>query len=129
MASRDPVENQPATTPASSFDSEGAAEASPESVTQARRGRAQPLTLDANGYAHVDGRSIRLTLLESKLLRFFLEHPGHLATRGELLKSVWGGEYHGGKRTVDVHVRRLRAKLGESFQLETERGVGYGLRA
>lgn len=88
------------------------------------------LFIDRRGYeARVEGRAIRLTSREFKLLLFLFERRGEAVSRDDVLAKVWGAEYHGGRRTVDVHVRRLRAKLGDSFQLETLRGVGYKLRS
>jgi DNA-binding response OmpR family regulator len=68
-----------------------------------------------------------LTYMEYELLRFFAQHPGKVFSREQLLSRVWGYEYYGGARTVDVHVRRLRAKLGEEHAnlIQTVRSVGY----
>ncbi len=65
--------------------------------------------------------------MEYELLKFFVTHPGKVFTREQLLSRVWGYEYYGGARTVDVHVRRLRAKLGEEHAnlIQTVRSVGY----
>ena len=65
--------------------------------------------------------------MEYELLKFFATHPGKVFTREQLLSRVWGYEYYGGARTVDVHVRRLRAKLGEEHAnlIQTVRSVGY----
>jgi DNA-binding response OmpR family regulator len=75
----------------------------------------------------VGGRPLDLTFKEFELLRYLAEHPGRVFSRAKLLQEVWGYDFYGGTRTVDVHVRRLRAKLGpENEQLvETVRGVGY----
>ncbi|MGH8927483.1 MAG: winged helix-turn-helix domain-containing protein [Acidimicrobiia bacterium] len=72
-------------------------------------------------------RPLDLTYMEYELLRFFIEHQGRVWTREQLLSKVWGYEYYGGARTVDVHVRRLRAKLGEerASWITTVRSVGY----
>jgi DNA-binding response OmpR family regulator len=77
--------------------------------------------------ALVEGRPLDLTYMEYELLRFFVTHPGKVFTREQLLSRVWGYEYYGGARTVDVHVRRLRAKLGEEHAglIQTVRSVGY----
>jgi DNA-binding response OmpR family regulator len=77
--------------------------------------------------ATVDGRPIDLTYMEYELLRFFIEHQGRVWSREQLLQKVWGYDYFGGARTVDVHVRRLRAKLGEerASWITTVRSVGY----
>ncbi len=75
----------------------------------------------------VNGEPIDFTYLEYALLAFLVTHPGHTYSRDALLRRVWGFDYFGGSRTVDVHVRRVRAKLGPelSQHLETVRGVGY----
>ena len=86
------------------------------------------LTIDAGGYtARVKGRPLDLTYKEFELLKYLAQHPGRVFTRAQLLQEVWGYDYYGGTRTVDVHVRRLRAKLGpENEQLiGTVRNVGY----
>ncbi len=70
---------------------------------------------------------VDFTYLEYALLAFLVRHPGHTFSRDALLQHVWGFDYYGGSRTVDVHVRRIRAKLGPELaqHLETVRGVGY----
>ena len=75
----------------------------------------------------VDGEPLDLTYLEYALLAFLATHPGRTYSRDALLRHVWGFDYYGGSRTVDVHVRRIRAKLGPELaqHLETVRGVGY----
>jgi DNA-binding winged helix-turn-helix (wHTH) protein len=78
---------------------------------------------------HVDGRLISLTAKEFGLLAFLCERRGRLLSRDELLARVWGSAYEGGARTVDIHVRRLRVKLGQALPLQTLRGSGYKLRA
>ncbi|SDS31213.1 winged helix-turn-helix domain-containing protein [Agrococcus carbonis] len=85
------------------------------------------LTIDEASYqAKVDGRPVDLTYKEFELLRFLFAHPARVFTREQLLSEVWGYDYFGGTRTVDVHVRRLRAKLGDLETLiGTVRGVGY----
>jgi DNA-binding response OmpR family regulator len=77
--------------------------------------------------AAIDGRPIDLTYMEYELLKFLAQHPGKVFTRETLLSRVWGYEYYGGARTVDVHIRRLRAKLGEEHAnlISTVRSVGY----
>jgi DNA-binding response OmpR family regulator len=77
--------------------------------------------------ATLASRPIDLTYMEYELLRFFVEHQGRVWTREQLLSRVWGYEYYGGARTVDVHVRRLRSKLGEerASWITTVRSVGY----
>ncbi len=87
-----------------------------------------PLALNLETYqAMVAGRPLDLTFMEYELLRFLAAHPGKVFSRELLLSRVWGYEYFGGARTVDVHVRRLRAKLGEEHAhlIETVRSVGY----
>jgi DNA-binding response OmpR family regulator len=87
-----------------------------------------PLTLDVDTYrVSVQGRALDLTFKEFELLRFLAERPGRVFTRPALMREVWGYDFYGGTRTVDVHVRRLRAKLGPSHEglIETVRGVGY----
>ncbi len=75
----------------------------------------------------VGGDSRDLTFMEYELLRFFVEHPNRVWSREQILSKVWDYDYFGGSRTVDVHVRRLRAKLGEerSSWIITVRSVGY----
>ncbi|HEX7521042.1 MAG TPA: response regulator transcription factor [Acidimicrobiia bacterium] len=77
--------------------------------------------------AALSNRPLDLTYMEYELLKFFTTHPGKVFTREQLLSRVWGYEYYGGARTVDVHVRRLRAKLGEEHAglIQTVRSVGY----
>ncbi|MGB9113435.1 MAG: response regulator transcription factor [Acidimicrobiales bacterium] len=87
-----------------------------------------PLALNLETYqAVVDGRPLDLTYMEYELLRYLAARPGRVFTREALLSAVWGYDYFGGARTVDVHVRRLRAKLGEenAHLIETVRSVGY----
>ena len=77
--------------------------------------------------ATFEGRPLDLTYMEYELLKYFAHNPGRVYSREVLLSEVWGYEYFGGARTVDVHVRRLRAKLGEEHAhlIETVRSVGY----
>ncbi|HKN50760.1 MAG TPA: response regulator transcription factor [Actinomycetota bacterium] len=87
-----------------------------------------PLVLNVETYqAGIGGRPLDLTYMEYELLKFLAQHPGKVFTRETLLSRVWGYEYYGGARTVDVHVRRLRAKLGEEHAnlIHTVRSVGY----
>jgi two-component system, OmpR family, alkaline phosphatase synthesis response regulator PhoP len=87
-----------------------------------------PLVLNLETYqAALSGRPLDLTYMEYELLKFLATHPGKVFTRETLLSRVWGYEYYGGARTVDVHVRRLRAKLGEEHAslISTVRSVGY----
>jgi DNA-binding response OmpR family regulator len=82
---------------------------------------------EASYVAQLDGRSLDLTFKEFELLKFLAQHPGRVFTRQQLLQEVWGYDYFGGTRTVDVHVRRLRAKLGPEYEalIGTVRNVGY----
>src|SRR5438270_11690531 len=75
----------------------------------------------------MEGRPLDLTYKEFELLKFLAQHPGRVFTRSALLREVWGYDFYGGTRTVDVHIRRLRAKLGPEHEhlIETVRGVGY----
>ncbi len=87
-----------------------------------------PLLLNLETYqAAVGGRPLDLTYMEYELLKFLATHPGKVFTRETLLSRVWGYEYYGGARTVDVHIRRLRAKLSEEHAglIQTVRSVGY----
>ncbi|MCA0378285.1 MAG: response regulator transcription factor [Actinobacteria bacterium] len=82
---------------------------------------------EGNFTARVHDRILDLTYKEFELLHFLTSNSGRVFTREQLLSEVWGMDYYGGTRTVDVHVRRLRAKLGEQEGLiGTVRGVGYG---
>jgi DNA-binding response OmpR family regulator len=86
------------------------------------------LSLNLETYqASIANRPLDLTYMEYELLKFLAQNPGKVFTREMLLNRVWGYEYYGGARTVDVHVRRLRAKLGEEHAglLQTVRSVGY----
>lgn len=88
------------------------------------------LVLNLETYqAMIDGETLDLTYMEYELLRFLASHPGKVFSREALLSRVWGYEYYGGARTVDVHVRRLRSKLGEEHAslIQTVRSVGYKL--
>ena len=87
-----------------------------------------PLVLNLETYqAAIGGRPLDLTYMEYELLKFLATHPGKVFTRETLLSRVWGYDYYGGARTVDVHIRRLRAKLGEDHAplIQTVRSVGY----
>ncbi len=86
------------------------------------------LTIDEATYTvRLRGEVIDLTYKEFELLRYLAQHPGRVFTRAQLLQEVWGYDYFGGTRTVDVHVRRLRAKLGTEHEalIGTVRNVGY----
>ncbi|WP_017936575.1 response regulator transcription factor [Nocardioides sp. Iso805N] len=82
---------------------------------------------DATYTAKVSGRPLDLTFKEFELLKFLAQHPGRVFSRQQLLQEVWGYDYFGGTRTVDVHIRRLRAKLGPENEtlIGTVRNVGY----
>lgn len=88
------------------------------------------LVIDIAGYeARLAGRRVELTHQEFELLRFLGQHRGRVFTREALLERAWGYRYAGGTRTVDIHVRRVRAKLGEAgAMIETVRNVGYKMR-
>ncbi len=89
---------------------------------RARHRRAQLL-------AKLRGRPLDLTYKEFELLKYLAQHPGRVFSRAQLLQEIWGYDYFGGTRTVDVHVRRLRAKLGTEHEalIGTVRNVGYKL--
>ncbi len=90
--------------------------------------RASGIFVDASTYtAQVNGEPMNLTFKEFELLKHLVQHPGRVFTREQLLHEVWGYDYFGGSRTVDVHVRRLRAKLGPDQEqlIGTVRNVGY----
>lgn len=90
--------------------------------------RSGELSIDEATYvAKVAGRPLDLTYKEFELLKYLAQHPGRVFTRAQLLQEVWGYDYFGGTRTVDVHVRRLRAKLGPEHEalIGTVRNVGY----
>ncbi len=90
--------------------------------------RAGDLTLDEASYsARLQGSPLNLTYKEFELLKFLMQHPGRVFTRAQLLAQVWGYDYYGGTRTVDVHIRRLRSKLGADHEqlISTVRNVGY----
>jgi len=87
-----------------------------------------PLTIDDASYTvTANGRPIDLTYTEFELLKYMVAHEGRVLTREQLLSDVWGYDYFGGTRTVDVHIRRLRAKLGPRLEhyIQTVRNVGY----
>ena len=96
-----------------------------DELSEIRRG---DVTIDEATYtARVRGRVLDLTFKEFELLKFLAQHPGRVFSRAQLLQEVWGYDYYGGTRTVDVHVRRLRAKLGSDHEtlIGTVRNVGY----
>jgi DNA-binding response OmpR family regulator len=86
------------------------------------------LTMNLSSFeTSIGGRPLALTFMEHQLLRFLAATPGRVHTREAILQGVWGYDYYGGIRTVDVHVRRLRAKLGQEHArlIQTIRSVGY----
>ncbi len=88
------------------------------------------LSIDEDTYVvRLRGVPLDLTYREFELLKYLVGNPGRVFTRGQLLQEVWGYDYYGGTRTVDVHIRRLRAKLGAEYEslIGTVRGVGYKL--
>jgi DNA-binding response OmpR family regulator len=90
------------------------------------------LTMDlANYTVHVAGRPVELTYKEYELLRYLAQNQGRVVTRETLLSKVWGYDFYGGARTVDVHIRRLRSKIEDRHNtfVETVRNVGYRFRA
>ena len=90
--------------------------------------RSGDLLIDESTYSvRLRGHSLDLTFKEFELLKFLAQYPGRVFTRAQLLQEVWGYDYFGGTRTVDVHVRRLRAKLGTDHEalIGTVRNVGY----
>jgi DNA-binding response OmpR family regulator len=90
--------------------------------------RLGPIVLDPSTYrVSLEGTPLDLTFKEFELLRYLAERRGRVFTRPALLREVWGYDFYGGTRTVDVHVRRLRSKLGPAHEglVETVRGVGY----
>ena len=99
-----------------------------EAVTRAELVEYGDLVLNLETYqATIAKRPLDLTYMEYELLKFLAQNPGKVFTREILLSRVWGYEYYGGARTVDVHIRRLRAKLGEEHAnlIQTVRSVGY----
>ncbi len=90
------------------------------------------ITIDDAAYsAMFEGAPLDLTYTEFELLKYLVQHPGRVFSREHLLADVWGYDYYGGTRTVDVHVRRLRAKLGPEHEalIGTVRNVGYRFSA
>ena len=99
--------------------------ASPEATGKITLGE---LVIDEGTYtARLRGRPLDLTYKEFELLKYLAQHAGRVFTRAQLLQEVWGYDFFGGTRTVDVHVRRLRAKLGSEYEslIGTVRTVGY----
>lgn len=105
-----------------------AARVNPASEAASTEIRASGVVIDEASYtARVSGTALNLTYKEFELLKYLAQHPGRVFTRDQLLHEVWGYDYYGGTRTVDVHVRRLRAKLGPDHEnlIGTVRNVGY----
>ena len=108
----------------------GVARAVPDGDDAPSEIRAAGVVIDEASYtARVNGAPLNLTFKEFELLKYLAQHPGRVFTRQQLLTEVWGYDYYGGTRTVDVHVRRLRAKLGADHEnlISTVRNVGYRL--
>jgi DNA-binding response OmpR family regulator len=96
-----------------------------DEVAEIRQG---DVVIDESTYtAKIRGTSLDLTFKEFELLKYLAQHPGRVFTRAQLLQEIWGYDYFGGTRTVDVHIRRLRSKLGPEFEsiIGTVRNVGY----
>jgi DNA-binding response OmpR family regulator len=90
--------------------------------------RSGDVAIDESTYtARLKGEVLDLTFKEFELLKYLAQHPGRVFTRAQLLQEIWGYDYFGGTRTVDVHIRRLRSKLGPEFEaiIGTVRNVGY----
>ena len=90
--------------------------------------RCGDVAIDETTYtARLKGNVLDLTFKEFELLKYLTQHPGRVFTRAQLLQEIWGYDYFGGTRTVDVHIRRLRSKLGPEFEaiIGTVRNVGY----
>jgi DNA-binding response OmpR family regulator len=106
----------------------GRAAAVAAGTTRSEEIRSGDLSIDEVTYqARVGGTALDLTFKEFELLKYLAQHPGRVFSRAQLLQEVWGYDYFGGTRTVDVHVRRLRAKLGPEREslIGTVRNVGY----
>lgn len=90
-----------------------------------------PLTIDSDNYeAYHNGEKLQLTLKEFELLKTLASTPGKVLTRDNLLDRIWGYEFHGETRTVDVHIRHIRQKLqDDQYMIETVRSVGYKMKA
>ena len=94
--------------------------------------RSGDVSIDESTYtARLKGEVLDLTFKEFELLKYLAQHPGRVFTRSQLLQEIWGYDYFGGTRTVDVHIRRLRSKLGPEFEaiIGTVRNVGYRFAA
>ena len=90
--------------------------------------RSGDVSIDESTYtARLKGEVLDLTFKEFELLKYLAQHPGRVFTRAQLLQEIWGYDYFGGTRTVDVHIRRLRSRLGPEFEaiIGTVRNVGY----
>ena len=104
---------------------------SPDEETGARVAVGEIVIDEAAYSVWLDGQPLDLTYTEFELLKYLATHPGRVFSREQLLAEVWGYDYYGGTRTVDVHVRRLRAKLGPEHEslIGTVRNVGYRFTA
>jgi DNA-binding response OmpR family regulator len=103
--------------------------ANDQSLREIRSGE---VVIDEDSYtAKIKGRTLDLTYKEFELLKYLAQHPGRVFSRSQLLQEIWGYDYFGGTRTVDVHIRRLRSKLGPEFEaiIGTVRNVGYRFNA
>ena len=101
----------------------------PKSAAHVLQSGSISVDLDAHTVM-ADGRRVELTYKEFELLRLFLQHPGMAFTRDQLMEKVWGTDYYGETRTIDMHIRTLRQKLGPCGErIGTVRGVGYRLEA
>ena len=90
--------------------------------------RSGEVVIDEDSYtAKIKVRTLDLTFKDFELLKYLAQHPGRVFSRSQLLQEIWGYDYFGGTRTVDVHIRRLRSKLGPEFEsvIDTVRNVGY----
>ena len=111
-----------------------------ESAVKAKEGKEKeeqllgPIRIDETGYeAYLEGKKLDLAPKEYELLKMFVLHPGRAYSRQQILELIWGYDYFGDTRTVDVHIRHLRSKLAEinsdvAEAIETVRGIGYRMR-
>ena len=114
--------------PAGSFAQSHGVEISDDTISDDGIMRSGDLVVDMRSYTvSLHGHPVDLAYKEFELLKYFVQHPRRVFTRAHLLQEVWGYDYYGGTRTVDVHIRRLRAKLGVEYEhlIGTVRNVGY----
>jgi DNA-binding response OmpR family regulator len=100
-------------------------------LVETRREAAEDLVIDTSeAIVYLNGEPVELTFREYELLRYLAEHPGRVLSRDALLNAVWGFDYFGGDRTVDVHIRRLRSKIEDAghVYIDTVRNMGYRFR-